>query len=243
MGPRVRTPDYCRVALAAGTLLLGSGIAAARPIQNPRPVRPDEHGNAGRFLRAETSPQAHDAGKTAASRQPQNTGRVKVVYVEFTDNHGTNCDDPTQAGVNDGAPMPPIEKRVPFSLFEPVPGNTQGCLYLPFSTKEFPQDKNNPASATYGYGLLLMGGGGNSNSGFIAQSSLPFGVPVAPETPAEDLTDLNAAIRNLLATLSTAQPLAAGSGKALESSVHDRDVRVAAKNVPQPSASHAKAPG
>jgi hypothetical protein len=232
------------MAVAAAAAFIGTGIASARHTPGPRPARSNEHGNTGTISPAGAGTiQAHQTGKAAADHSPQHAGRAKVVYVLFTDNHGTNCDDPTQPGLNDGAPVAPITKLVPLSLFVPVPGNTQGCEYLPFSTHAFPQDKNNPASAIYGYGLLPMTGTGNPNSGFIAQSSLPLGVPVAPEAPPDDLTDLNEAIRNLLSMLGAAEPVTAPAGQALEASVHDRDVRVAAKNVPQPSASRAKTPG
>jgi hypothetical protein len=105
-------------------------------------------------------------------------------------------------------------------------------FYLPFKTKYFPKDKNHDPAAIYGYGFAQHYGG-NENSGSLPQSALPLGVPLDADEPALNLTQIREEILRLVSLLDTEAAANVPAAQALRESVHERDVHVAAKNLPK----------
>ena len=105
-------------------------------------------------------------------------------------------------------------------------------FYLPFTTNYFPKDKDHNPAAIYGYGFAQHYGG-NENSGSLPQSALPLGVPLDCDEPAVNLAQIREQIMRLVSLLDTEAAANAPAAQALRESVHERDVQVAAKDLPK----------
>jgi hypothetical protein len=116
--------------------------------------------------------------------------------------------------------------------------------FLPFSSGDFPPADTHPVSKLpyAGYGLYLAEKA-DPISGSLPQSSLPLGVPVAPDSPAFDVAQVREAVVKLVSLLDTPDAAKSPAARLLQAAMHDRDVREADTALPKPSLGRPKPQG
>ncbi len=131
-----------------------------------------------------------------------------------------------------GCPLVPYTVPTPV-LVNHVKVSNFTFYYLPFSTNDFPADTHHESTLPYaGYGLYLPASAA-AISGSLPQSSLPLGVPIAPDAPTVDLAQLREAVVNLVSLLDTPTAAKVPAAVSLQATVHERDVRAADKDLPR----------